>query len=216
MTVCSVASGAALPEPAFTRVGLTWSPWPFVAVRFGVGSVLGEGDSQRVELAEWPVEEPGGWWMTVRAKAGELILCRGGAVRVLTITPPDPDASSLPGSPGHGGVTLQAVPRSEKAADDSKSAWLPDGGWLNLTETDAMQQNTARVETWLPDAAHPFGAVLTWTYDYLSTGLAKPEDVHRATVHAGADLVIGTHKLHVISLLAKSPEHPAYLQIDIQ
>ena len=162
-----------------------------------------------------PLFKPGGWQVMVRAKSGELIRYQGGAARVVSITPADPNASNLPGSPGHGGATLQTVTAAGTPPNDTHTAFLPDGGWLDFAEADPLQQKTAYVETWLPDAAHPFGAVLNWTYSYLVTGTAKPEHVERTTVHAGADLVIGTRKLHVVSLLAKSPEHPAYLQVDI-
>ena len=111
---------------------------------------------------------------------------------------------------------LQVLPPFGGAAGGGQTAYVPDGGTLDLSEADPMQQNSVRIESWLPDGSRPFGAVLIWMYGQLSTGLAGPDDIHRATVHSGAEVTVGTHKLHVVAVEGSSPEHPAWLQISLQ
>jgi hypothetical protein len=213
MVAVSGAAGQALADsPSFVASGLTWSPAPSLGVSVGVGNVRRDASGDAITLFIKPNAGLGGWEYDADMRAGQTLPVSGGQIRIGAITDASPDASPTPGSPGHGGVELQAVATSA-APLDASVAYLPANCVLRLGDPDWLKHVSVKIESFLPDVNRPAAAVLAWTLEQLSFGLAKPEDYRRATVHAGSSLTIGRYTLHIRGVLARQGDMPAMIEV---
>ena len=198
----------------FVRVGVTWSPGARYGVQVGVARAgVGADGKEATELSLIPTQGRGGWESRWQLREGELLPCAHGALRVVAIRSADPNASNVPGSPGHGGVTLEAVGGASDSAPPL--VYLAERARLTLADADPMKQMVVRVQSWLPDSVRPDGAVITWVPQPLSFGNGSPTDVLRATVRAGSAITVGSVRMVVNALVPPAPDHPAWIGFEV-